>query len=314
MPTAKTSILLVEDDAEDAFLVQRLLDLRGDGQFAVRHVSNASDAIRTLTKGGVDVVLLDLGLPDSQGFETVVRIRTSFPGVPVVVLTGIDDESLGLAAIECGAQDYVSKDAVAGQLLFRALRFAVARHNQLTLYRTQARTDALTGLANRHAFSLELERMLGSWQRTGHPFSLLLLDVDHFKKVNDQFGHRAGDDVLCQLAEVVSDSIAGLDFAARFGGEEFVIIKPESAADEAREMGARIVSLVRETCFQFNGETLPITVSLGLAVVAPQDREDSLVERADTALYAAKAAGRDCSYYHDGEQCHRVSPAHLAAT
>jgi DNA-binding response OmpR family regulator len=135
MTTERISVLLVEDDEQDAYLVQRMLIPVSQAEIVVRHVSTRADTLICLAHHHIDVVLLDLGLPDSQGFDTVLRIRASFPGVPVVVLTGLDDEDVGLRAIECGAQDFVSKDIVTGQLLFRAIRFAIARHGQISSYK-----------------------------------------------------------------------------------------------------------------------------------------------------------------------------------
>ena len=223
------------------------------------------------------------------------------------MLTGLDDETVGIRAIECGAQDFVSKEVVTGQLLFRAIRFAIARHSQITSFKTQAQTDVLTGLSNRRAFDATLARSLAGWRRTKHAFSLMLIDVDNFKRVNDVYGHLAGDHVLLCLGEVITDSLRESDFAARFGGEEFVVIFPDTYLHYAATAAKRLLVDLRTRHFQFESKKLRITASIGIASITWQDDGASLCHRADQALYAAKAAGRDRVYVHNGEQCHSAT-------
>ncbi len=312
MACKKKTVLLVEDRDQDAFLISQLLMGYSGDALNVQHVTTAADAVSYLADRPVDIVLLDLGLPDSQGFDTVLRIRTSFPSVPVVVVTGIDDDEIGIQAIECGAQDYVSKDLVAGQMLVRTIRFAMTRHSHITHYKAQARTDALTNLSNRHAFEGRLSRLISDWKSTQQQFSLLLLDVDRFKRVNDMHGHRTGDYVLSRLAQLISGAIGHADLAARFGGEEFAILCPAKGLDQAATEAAHILAEIRQSSFSFEGAVMEMTASMGVAEFMAEDDAASLIERADNALYAAKAAGRDQAYLHDRRTCQAVGPT-LAA-
>ena len=290
--TEKISILHVEDDLPIAALVSHVLE-RSEEINSVLQVTSATDAVAALSAGKTDVVLLDLGLPDSQGFDTILRLRTSFPNIPIVVLTASTDEEIGLKAVECGAQDFISKDLIAGKLLVRAIQYAFARNNQIKRYKTLARTDPLTGLHNRQSFDTKIDQQIANWQKSDQLFTLMLLDVDYFKKVNDTHGHRAGDYALARLAEVIAGSCRDCDFIARFGGEEFAVVLPDAHLNSASEAAESIRSDVRSSPFLFESLAFQLTVSIGLAEFRPNDTAASLLERADRALYAAKEAGRD---------------------
>ena len=208
-------------------------------------------------------------------------------------MTGSTDEEIGLKAVECGAQDFISKDLIAGKLLVRAIQYAFARNNQITRYKRLARTDPLTGLHNRQSFDNKIEQQIANWQESDQLFTLMLLDVDYFKRVNDAHGHRAGDYALARLADVIAASCDDGDFIARFGGEEFAVVLPCVPLNSASEAAESILSAVRSGPFLFESLVLQITVSIGIAEFRSDDTAASLVERADRALYAAKEAGRD---------------------
>ncbi len=303
MKTAQINILHVEDDHQIAALVHQVLRTSSNMEVHIDHVSSAADALEFLSNRRTDIVLLDLGLPDSQGFNTILQLRTSFPNTPVVILTGSTDEQIGIQAVECGAQDVISKELVSGKLLLRSIQFALARHNQISLYKLQARTDPLTGLYNRQAFEAELKRQIASWKRGAQQHvSLLFLDVDHFKQVNDTHGHRVGDYVLSRLADVITDSFRESDFVVRYGGEEFAVLLPEIRLDSAYMAAEQLLQAIRSASFFFESLCLRISASIGIASMRPEDDACSLVERADQALYAAKDAGRDQSCKHDGQR------------
>ena len=291
MRNQPATVLLVEDDEVDALLVRRLLQASPHGTFEVDHVATVAEAGAHLRQTTADVVLLDLSLPDSLGIDTVLRIRNEFPHLPVVVLTGLDDEGIGLQAVECGAQDFVPKGTVAGERLFHAIRFGIARQKQVLHYKATANTDALTGLANRRAFDADLVRCIAESQRHQRPLSLMLVDVDHFKRINDSHGHRAGDLVLSNLGGVLSESVREVDYAARFGGEEFAVLLPSTLLEEAEPVMRRLLHNVAGMTVCFEGLCLRVTVSIGLA--ACNSDADELVQRADAALYAAKNSGRN---------------------
>jgi diguanylate cyclase len=164
-------------------------------------------------------------------------------------------------------------------------------------------TDPLTGLPNRREFNDRLEERMSAWNRRKEVFSLLLLDVDHFKKLNDAHGHLAGDQVLSALGRALRGSVRREDAVARYGGEEFAILLPNTSLDEAIRVGRHVRDAVAATAVQHNGQQFAVTVSGGLAMIGADERAESLIHRADAALYSAKAAGRNCAFVHDGAQC-----------
>lgn len=170
----------------------------------------------------------------------------------------------------------------------------------------EARTDALTGLPNRRAFDDELGRRIAEWQRKQTTFSLVMVDVDHFKALNDRFGHPAGDHVLRRVGDLLRSTLREMDMAARFGGEEFSIILPSTPCQDAKRAAERVRTAIATHQFDFEQDTLHVTVSLGLAEVGPDDDAESLLRKADEALYLSKRAGRNCGHFHTGKTCERI--------
>ena len=173
----------------------------------------------------------------------------------------------------------------------------------LDSYMAEALTDPLTGLGNRRRFDQELSRRFAQWRHGGTALSLVLVDVDHFKLINDEHGHVAGDAVLHDVAGVLAECIREMDVVARYGGEEFGMILPGTTVEEARPVAERVRNAIAEHAFKYGGRDMRITVSAGLAEAVLTNDCDVLVSRADMALYAAKDAGRDCCYAHDGQKC-----------
>jgi len=185
------------------------------------------------------------------------------------------------------------------------------QRDQLARHASEARTDALTGLPNRRAFDEACARSLAQWQRYGHHFTLVLMDVDRFKQFNDQFGHLAGDAVLQAVAGGLKGGRA-TDTVCRFGGEEFAILLTETALPEALLPAERVRQQLAQQVVVIDGQPHRVTVSMGVATAQVDETLSSLLERADAALYAAKQAGRNCTWYHDGEQAHPAKDAMAA--
>jgi diguanylate cyclase len=164
-------------------------------------------------------------------------------------------------------------------------------------------TDPLTGLPNRREFNERLEERMGAWNRRRDVFSLLLLDVDHFKKLNDRHGHLAGDQVLAAIGRALRGAIRREDSVARYGGEEFAILLPTTTLEQAAQAAQKVREAVARVAVDRNNQQLAVTVSGGLATIEPNERVESLIQRADSALYAAKAAGRNCAFVHNGIDC-----------
>jgi len=172
----------------------------------------------------------------------------------------------------------------------------VLQASELQSYMSKAHTDTLTSLPNRRAFDEEMQQRLASWNRYKTPVSLVLVDIDHFKRFNDVHGHLAGDFVLAQVAKEMRSHVRGSDIIARYGGEEFAAILPETDIPDAGTVGVSLLNAVRNASFNYQGKQLNVTISVGVAAVANGDNPGSIVSRADKALYESKRAGRDCGH------------------
>ncbi len=177
---------------------------------------------------------------------------------------------------------------------------------EISTYMSEARTDALTGLPNRRALDEDLARRLAEWRRQARPLSVMMIDIDHFKKFNDTYGHQAGDAVLQQVAKLLRQTMRESDFVARFGGEELAVILPGAEADEACLAAERARHVIEDAPFTHELRKLHVTVSIGAAQCLMHETAGHLVKRADEALYVAKQQGRNLAYWHDGHQSRRV--------
>ena len=298
MVVQRTCVLLVEDNPGDARLVRESLSEGLPGQFMVEVADSLMQAQETLRAAAdeVDVVLLDLSLPDSQGLETYRAVHTLAPAIPILVLSGLNDESIAMKAVNEGAQDFLSKARVDGELLPRAIRYAMERHRLLEQVRQLAIADELTGLLNRRGFIMLAEHQRSLAQRKGTSLSLVFVDIDRFKLINDQFGHEAGDQTLRELAGLLLRTFRRSDVVARLGGDEFVVLMADLDSD-----GLRIVlDRVRKNIAAFNLEarfSWSLAISLGVVVydAAHPATLEALMASADQAMYREKAQSRQAS-------------------
>jgi len=305
----RLKVLFIEDNPGDSRLIQELLREGQEVLFDFQQAESLSAGLAYLTKGGIDITLLDLSLPDSQGMETLVRMRERAPGMPVVVLTGLDDEKLGVEALQAGAQDYLVKGQINWQLLSRTIRYAIERKRFEQRLEFLATHDDLTGLPNRYLFRNLLEHALERARRKAgsaenhEVISVMLLDLDNFKDVNDSLGHAQGDKLLCLVAKRLQSCLRRSDIAARMGGDEFTIISEDIAGPEDAATIARKVLEGMSAPFTLDGKTLQVTASLGISMF-PIDSEDPeiLLKYADMAMYRAKQTrNRFCSHNLSGE-------------
>ncbi len=226
-------ILIIDDDAADRRLTE--LALKNSPQtrrFAIQMAGSLAEGVEFIKHQSFDLVLLDLGLPESRGLDTLENFRREYPHVPVVVLTGLQDEEAGVEAIRKGAIDYVTKPFKQDGLRTRisiALQMVELQNKLLLL----ANTDELTGLTNRRHFFAILEREILRAKIKGNPVSVMIFDLDHFKSINDTYGHLGGDMILKQVAKILQQSIYPLDIAARYGGDEFIVLMPGTPSDSS---------------------------------------------------------------------------------
>jgi diguanylate cyclase len=183
-----------------------------------------------------------------------------------------------------------------------------SQRERLQSYAQESRTDPLTGLANRRAFEIELVRAFGEFRRSQSAFCLALLDIDNFKRINDQHGHMVGDQMLKHFARRVSSALRDSDFIARFGGEEFVLILPHTRLDDAVRVVERIRTTIDSSQNIVGDLTLTLTASFGIKEVGPTEIATELIQRSDVALYAAKKAGRNRCFIYDEDGARMVQP------
>lgn len=290
------TVLLIEDDPGDALLIREMLELQ-ECKAQLITVERLSEGIHFLQQNACDVVLLDMNLPDSSGLPTMTRLLDASPGTPIVVLTGLSDESFGVEAVKSGAQDYLIKGDIDGRILKRAMFYAVERKKleialkqTRDLFERQARIDYLTGIYNRLMFSELLEAELQRARRYGSDLSLIMFDLDHFKKVNDTYGHNIGDHVLKEVAQLTSDSIRAHDILTRWGGEEFMVLIPKTDQNQAGILAEKLRRLFEAHDF---GNGLQVTASFGVTQFRAGDHADIFTARSDKAMYLAKQKGRN---------------------
>jgi len=265
------------------------------------------EGFKKLLSAPVDVVLCDLEMPRIDGFKflNMIKARPELQDVPVIILTGMNDRELKIKGLEQGASDFITKPFDPEELVARVKIHLKIKHLQDDLKRTNelllelSNTDHLTGLFNRRYLMDALEKEFQRNIRKGGNLSLIILDIDHFKTVNDTFGHLQGDVVLNKVALQLQKELRSYDIAARYGGEEFVALLPDAELKEAMFVAERVRQAINGTKFSGVLASLAITVSMGIATLPTPDctSVDNFIKMADDALYRAKSNGRDRMEY-----------------
>jgi diguanylate cyclase (GGDEF)-like protein len=291
-------ILIIEDDEDDYFLLRDcLMEQESNKKFELHWVQDYQAGLLQIQRGNYDVYLIDHYIGENSGLDLLNEAVQAGCQAPMIIVTGQSDREYDHAAMMAGAMDYLEKGKLDGPLLERSIRYALERNRLLKKIHELAVRDDLTGLFNRR----ELHRFLGyeviSSKRYNHSFSIMMMDIDHFKDINDRFGHRAGDEILQQVGQVLINCTRGCDLQARYGGDEFIIVMPETAARQACICAERVREAVEALSIQVrheNGlaEKIEITISIGVAEY-PYDANntDLLIDSADQALYQAKHQG-----------------------
>lgn len=293
-------VLIVEDDREIRDMVSMMVKSMG---YLVVTAVNGKDAFARLHEQVVDIVLLDLMMPEMDGFEFCQRVRedTSLHDLHIIITSARDALEDKVRGLELGAADYLTKPFSLTELQARIkvgeriVRYQKALQAQQTQLEHLAREDALTGLANRRRFEERAQEDLLRAGRYQHPLSVLLADLDHFKTINDTYGHQYGDTVLKEVGQTFVRHCRSSDLCARYGGEEFAILLPETQLAEARLVAERLCAAVQNLMFTQAARRVQVTASFGVACVDignPQSLKE-LMEQADQALYIAKRQGRN---------------------
>ena len=291
-------VLLVEDNPGDARLLREVLSDISSQQFELIHVERLTEALERLDNERLDVILLDLSLPDAQGVDTVVRVRQHASNLPVVVLTGLDDETMALSALQNGAQDYLVKGQIDAPLLGHSIRYAIERHRAEEVIQHRAYYDSLTDLPNRILLYDRLQQAILSARRENRPLALLIMDLDRFKEINEALGHHIGDLLLLQIAPRLRETLRESDTVARLGGDEFALLLHASAgAEDAAEVARRVLRSLEQP-FVIEGLKLDVEGSIGIAVFPEHGTDaDTLIRRAEVAMYTAKVTGSGYAVY-----------------
>lgn len=296
------SVLIIDDS--DSVRARIISTLESYGLFDRYHeADDGLEGFKRLLSAPVDVILCDLEMPRIDGFKflNMIKARPDLQDVPVIILTGMNDRELKIKGLEQGANDFITKPFDPEELVARVKIHLKIKHLQDDLKRTNelllelSNTDHLTGLFNRRYLMEALEKEFQRNLRKKGNLSLIILDIDHFKKVNDTYGHLQGDIVLNKVALQLQKELRSYDIAARYGGEEFVALLPDAVLKEATFVAERVRLAVQGTKFSGALASLTLTVSMGIATLPTPDGTtvDNFIKMADDALYRAKANGRN---------------------
>ena len=285
-----TVVLLIEDDPYDAELTMALLGEIRNFRCLAERADTLSRGLERLSRGGVDLVLLDLGLPDSLGLGTFELAYVQYPDIPIIILSGLADEEMAIKTVQEGAQDYLVKGNFDGNLLARAIRYAIERHRIKAELKSLSLTDELTGLYNRRGFLTLARQQIKIAHRLKKRLLLVYTDMDNLKWINDTLGHKEGDRALKEMAEIMSNTFRASDLVARMGGDEFAVLGLEEAEADFSKIRMR---LQEKTSLSGKDPARPfrLSFSMGFVQYDPEKPEgiDDLLARADKLMYVEKS-------------------------
>ena len=299
LDTCDATILLVEDNAIDALNVTETLQA---DRASITRATTGRETLALLEQGSFDLIICSLNLnqDDALRLTSMLRANEVSRHTPILMV-GEDDQTQQLAkALDLGINDYLLKPIDRNEILAR-VRTQIRRRRYQDLLRenyeqglSMALTDSLTGAYNRRYLMTHLERVLADPSARNKPLGCQMIDVDLFKPVNDTYGHDAGDEILKAIVQTMRTNVRDVDLVARLGGEEFVIIMPDTQEHFAEQVAERIRDKISDTRVTLkSGAEIAVTVSIGLAMRLPEDTAESLLKAADVALYQAKNGGRN---------------------
>ena len=287
------TILVVEDHPDQRDLLAIVLQREG---YHVVTAGNGLEALEKLQKEEVQIALSDIMMPKMDGFEFIKTIRShpAHKGIYMILITARIQEGDRVRGLDLGADDYITKPFSFSELLARVrVGSRVVQYQRNLEYQTQV--DPLTCLFNRRAFETKIAHEFERARRYNHALSVLLLDIDNFKAINDTYGHHGGDTALIKISESLREKTRLSDFPARYGGEEFVLILPETDQDSALQVAHKIHEEIRAQTFGTDTRPFALTVSIGLSSTCTKHYTDwrQMLDDADQAMYVAKNSGKD---------------------
>ncbi len=320
MDIKRIHILLIEDNPDDIVLLKEILAQENGTapKFKFDYAHRLKDGLDCLKRGGIDIVVLDLTLPDSQGMDTLVKVQSQTISVPVVVLTDLNDEVRALEAVSKGAQDYVFKSHLSSYVFVRTILHAIERHKikaeldtvTSKLLATNIRLeqlaflDPLTELLNRRGLQEAIFREFQLAKRDESDLIGVIFDLDDFKKVNDALGHAVGDVILKEIARKIKASLRVTDYVARIGGDEFLILMPQTKTAEGIQVAQKLRLLISESTLSLPlKDDFKITASFGLLPVTEEVVSiDELIAKAHLSLLQSKERGKNRISYGISEK------------
>lgn len=307
-PVVKADILVVEDQEYDS---EKFVNTLAQDEDTVTVVTTGPQAMERIMAQPFDLLVISLNLESEDGLRLCSHLRSSdrTRSIPILMVAADEDMSRIAHGLEIGAHDYILRPVDSNELLarvrtqIRRKRFQERLRSSFEVSLSMALTDSLTGLYNRRYFDVHLEKLLEKNATSRKSLGILMMDIDHFKNVNDTHGHAVGDEILKEFAKRIQDGLRGFDMVARMGGEEFVVLLPDVRRATAYIIAERLRKSFSEVpikCATADGE-LVVTVSIGGTIVEKGTRAEALtvMKQADDALYQAKSGGRDVCFFHE---------------
>ncbi|MBF0258117.1 MAG: diguanylate cyclase [Desulfamplus sp.] len=309
------NILVVDDNPQNLRLLIAILSRHG---YKVRPAPSGEIALKSAFSTLPELILLDIMMPEMDGYEVCQKLKDNelTKSIPVIFISAIDAIQDKVKAFEMGAVDYITKPFQAEEILARVNTHISLSRTQKMLeeeiklrivsekalktislkYQNMAMQDYLTGVSNRRYFMKRAEEELSRAVRYNHPITFLMMDIDHFKNINDTYGHQAGDQILKNVATICMDAFRVNDLFGRIGGEEFAALLPETTFDDAKIVAERVRQNVEDFSLKTEGKQLACTISIGISSLTDKNYQtlDLLMKQADDALYLAKSSGRNC--------------------
>ena len=286
--TDKATILIVDDAPSNIQILAAILKKT----FHIKVAINGSDCLKiATTEPKPDLILLDVEMPDMNGYEVCEKLMSDEKKpIPIIFVTGRNNDGDEEKGLNLGAVDYITKP-ISPAIVLARVKTHIELKQQRDAFEVMAMHDQLTGIYNRHYLIEAAQHKIARATRHKQPLSLLMLDIDHFKAVNDTYGHSKGDEVLQEVSQALKTQNRTEDVVARFGGEEFIILLDQCDSDSAEQKS----QYLRKTIEELNPSGIKITISIGIAQLNPiGDSFDDLLKRADLAVYQAKDQGRNC--------------------
>ena len=293
------SVLVVDDRPSSSERTVRALSLH----HKVDVETEPQNALFRAAEGDYELMVISLSLRDFDGLRLCSQLRSleRTRHLPILLIAELEESAKVLRGLDLGVNDYLTRPIDRNELIARSRtqvrrkRYTEALNNNLQASIELALVDSLTGLYNRRYLEMHLAEMLDQAKSRSRPLTLMILDIDYFKAVNDTYGHDAGDEVLRAFAQRVKNVVRGADLACRLGGEEFVVVMPDTGMETAGRIAERVRSAVQDSNFETGqpDRQIPVTVSIGLAQSLAEPDPDMLFRRADRALYRSKNEGRN---------------------